>query len=305
MDPALLDAYRSEVQGRPACARGTTHISVVDTAGNIAAIDYELATQSVTASYYTRTPTPRGGDAKNDGSVASGASNLIYTIPNLRVSYVSQDPGVPVGYWRSTGTSTNGFVVESFIDELATAANRDPLAYRLDHLSGKPKHRAVLIAAAKLSNWNQPLGSNRGRGVALIENSDSICAQVVEVYVSPRWELKIERVCCVFDCRQLIHPDTVRAQLESSIVDGLSAALYGEISLVDGAVEQSNFDTYRFLGLSDTPQIDIELLPQGGRPGGVGEPAVPATAPALANAIFAATGRRIRSLPISSRLGPA
>ncbi|MDH3739838.1 MAG: molybdopterin-dependent oxidoreductase, partial [Alphaproteobacteria bacterium] len=213
--------------------------------------------------------------------------------------------GVPVGYWRSTGTSSNGFVVESFIDELAAAANRDPLAYRLDHLGGKPRHRAALVNVAELSNWNEPAGPNRGRGVALIESSDSICAQVVEVYVSPRWELKIERVCCVFDCRQLIHPDSVRAQLESSVVDGLSAALYGEITLVDGVVQQSNFDTYRVLGLRETPRIDIELLPQGGRPGGVGEPAVPAAAPALANAIYAATGRRIRNLPISRNFGPA
>jgi len=265
--------------------------------GRIAALDYTLVSQSVTASYFARTPTPRGGDPRKDEAALSGAANLLYTgVANLRFAFVPQDNPLPVGFWRSTGNSQNGFVVESFIDEMAAAAGEDPVAFRLAHLDGRPRHQAVLRKAAELSGWGVAPGAGRGRGVALIESHDSIVAQVVEISVRDT-ALRVDRVVCVVDPRTVIHPDTVIAQMQGAIVDGLSAALHGRISVRGGGVEQANFDSYRLLRLADTPLIEVHLLAQGGRPGGVGEPGVPGVAPALANAIFSATGRRLRSMP--------
>ena len=284
--PAALVALRAGLDGN----------------ARLAALDYRLVTQSVVASYFTRTPTPRGGDAEGDGSMASGASNLVYTVPNLRVSAIPAEPGVPVGYWRSTGTSYNAFVVEAFMDELAAAAGTDPLAFRLRHLPAGSRHRRVLAAAATRAGWKAgPSSPGRGRGIALTESHGSICAQVVEVSRAGE-AFNIERVTCVLDCARVIHPDIARSQIESAILDGLAAALHGEITLHDGQVEQGNFDTYRLLRLAETPVLDIEILTSGGRPGGLGEPAVPGVAPALVNALHAAGLPRIRELPVSRKL---
>ena len=204
---------------------------------------------------------------------------------------------MPVGFWRSVGNSHNCFVVESFMDELAAAAGKDPVAFRLAHLADRPAHQAVLKEAARRSGWGTPLGAGRGRGVALIESHDSIVAQVIEVTAGEGTDFRVDRVVCVIDPRIVIHPDIVIAQMQSGIIDGLAAALHGRITISGGGVEQSNFDNYPLLRLADAPAIEVYLLPQGGRPGGVGEPGVPAVAPALANALFAATGRRVRTLP--------
>lgn len=275
----------------------------LDASGRLAALDYRLVSQSVTASYFTRTPTPRGGDARKDGAALSGASELIYAgVPNLRFDFVPQDPGVPVGFWRSVGNSHNAFVVECFMDELAAAVGQDPVGFRLAHLDGRAAHQAVLREAARRAGWGTPLPPGRGRGVALIQSHDSIVAQVIEVTAATAGEmlgeLRVERVVCVVDPRTVIHPDTVVAQMEGAIVDGLSAAIHGRVTIRGGAVEQGNFDDCRLLRLADTPPIEVYLLPQGGRPGGVGEPGLPAVAPALANAICNATGRRLRRLPL-------
>jgi isoquinoline 1-oxidoreductase beta subunit len=160
----------------------------------------------------------------------------------------------------------------------------------------------VLREVARRAGWDTPPGPGRGRGVALIESQDSIVAQVIEVTAGAGADVRVDRVVCVIDPRVVIHPDIVIAQMEGSILDGLAAALHGRITISGGSVEQSNFDNYRLLRLAETPVIEVFLLPQGGRPGGVGEPGVPAVAPALANAIFAATGKRIRRLPISRRV---
>jgi isoquinoline 1-oxidoreductase beta subunit len=270
----------------------------LDAAGRIDALDYVLVSQSVFASYFKRTPTPPGGDPRKDQAALSGATNFLYGSGPLRFAFVPQDPGVPAGFWRSVGNSHNCFFVESFVDELAAAAGQDPVAFRLAHLAARPAHGAVLRRAAELAGWSQPLAMPRGRGVALVESHDSIVAQVVEVTAEEGEAFRVDRVVCVVDPRTLIHPDTVVAQMQGGILDGLSAALYGSITFRGGDVEQKNFDGYRLLRLAEAPEIVVELLPQGGRPGGVGEPGVPALAPALANALFAATGRRRRSLPL-------
>jgi isoquinoline 1-oxidoreductase beta subunit len=291
-----FDMYRPAAVARVRAA--------LDADARIAALDYMLVTQSVTASYFERTPTPRGGNARKDGAALSGALNLVYGVPNLRLAFVPQQSAVPAGFWRSVGNSHNGFIVECAMDELAAAAGRDPVEFRLAHLAERPQHAAVLREAAARAGWGAPLPPGVGRGVALIESHDSIVAQVAEVAVevaadslTPR-AVSVIRVVCVIDCRTVVHPDIVVAQMESGILDGLASALYGRITLRSGAVEQGNFDDYRLLRLQDAPRIEVHLLPQGGRPGGVGEPGVPAAAPALVNAIYAATGQRVRRLPI-------
>lgn len=270
-----------------------------------AAIDYVIATQSTTASYYERTPNPRGGNPRQDEGAASGAANLIYGVPNLRVAFAPLVSRVPVGFWRSVGNSHNCFAVECFMDELAHRAGIDPLRFRLDHLQGRPAHRAVLEEAGRISGWSQPLAQPRGRGLSLIESHDSIVAQVVEITAAESGLPRIDRVYCVIDCRQVIHPDIVVQQMEGGIIDGLTAALAGEITIRGGVVEQDSFADYRSLGLAHAPEIIVRVMAQGGRPGGAGEPGVPGAAPALANALFAATGRRLRALPLTRALQPA
>ncbi|MCK6372398.1 MAG: molybdopterin-dependent oxidoreductase, partial [Gammaproteobacteria bacterium] len=287
---------RADMYRPAACARVR---GALDLAGRIRAIDYLLISQSVTASYFTRTPTARGGNPRKDAAALSGAIGLPYAgVADLRCAFLPQDPGVPVGFWRSVGHSHNCFVIECFIDELAGAAGRDPVEFRLAHLDGRPAHQAVLREAARRAGWGAAPGRGRGRGVALIESHDSIVAQVVEVTAASPGDFSIDRVTCVIDPRTVIHPDTVVAQVEGAVLDGLSAALYGEVTIRGGAVEQGNFDDYRFMGLAEAPPIEVHILPQGGRPGGIGEPGLPAVAPALANAIFAATGERVRRLPL-------
>lgn len=291
-----FDMYRPAAVARVRAA--------LDVAGRIAAMDYTLVTQSVTASYFERTPTPRGGSARKDESVMSGALNLLYDVPNLRLAFVPQQSPVPAGFWRSVGNSHNGFIVESAIDELAAAAGQDPVAFRLSHLADRPQHAAVLREAAARAGWDTPLPPGAGRGIALIESHDSIVAQVVEVAVEMEAasgalrSVAVTRVVCVIDCRTVIHPDIVVAQMQSGVMDGLASALHGQVTLRGGAVEQGNFHDYPLLRLAQAPLIEVHLLPRGGRPGGVGEPGVPATAPALANAIHAATGQRVRRLPV-------
>jgi isoquinoline 1-oxidoreductase beta subunit len=270
--------------------------------GTIGAMDFHLATQSVVASFDERTPSPRPANAARDVTVASGAYDLFYTLPNYRVAFAPQDPRVPAGYWRGTSTSYCAFFVESFMDELAASAGIDPVAFRLANLPAESRYRGVLEHAAERAGWGQPLGPGRGRGVALFEKARNVIAQIVEVTVGDNGDLSVDRIVCVTDPGQLIHPDTVVAMMEGGIVYGLTAALYGEITLKDGRVEQSNFHDYREISIGDVPDIEVHLLPQGGRPKGVGETAVPGVAPALANAVFAATGKRIRRLPIGLKI---
>jgi isoquinoline 1-oxidoreductase beta subunit len=211
---------------------------------------------------------------------------------------------VPTAFWRGVGPTHNIWVVESFIDELAADAKQDPVAYRRELLDKSPRLREVLNLAAQKASWGTPApaveGHRVGRGVSAQFAFGSYIAQVIDVAVDPAGEVKVTRVVCAVDCGQLINPDTVMAQIESGVVFGLTAALWNEITFDKGRVQQSNFGDYRMMRLNEAPRIEVYLAKSTDDPGGIGEPGTAATAPALTNAIFAATGQRIRKLPVSS-----
>lgn len=233
-----------------------------------------------------------------DRASVEGAAELPYAIPNILVDLHSPKLGVPVQWWRSVGHSHTAFVVESFIDELAHAASKDPYRFRRDLLAAHPRHRAVLDLAAEKAGWDQPLPRGQGRGIAVHASFGSFIAQVAEVSVEDG-RVRVQRVVCAIDCGRVVNPDTVAAQMESGIVWALSAALHGEITLKDGEVEQSNFHNYPLLRIDEMPVVEVHIVSSGEPPSGVGEPGVPPAAPAVSNALFAATGKRIRSLPLA------
>jgi CO/xanthine dehydrogenase Mo-binding subunit len=239
-----------------------------------------------------------------DIDAVDGAVQLVYDIPAIQVEYVRhEEPVLNTGFWRGVGVTHNNFVVESFIDELAAASKQDPVAYRRALLSKSPRARAVLDVAAQASGWGRKLPAGHGRGVSLMYSGwDTYVAHVAEVEVSKSGEVRVHRVVCAVDCGMVVNPDTVKAQMEGGIVFGISGALWGEITLKNGRVEQSNFNNYRVLRINETPVIEVHLVRNNEAPGGVGEPGTAATAPALANAVFAATGKRIRQLPLQKAL---
>jgi len=234
-----------------------------------------------------------------DNTSVEGAADTPYAIPNLQVELHSPKSQVPVLWWRSVGHSHTAFVMESFLDELAHAAGKDPCQYRRDLLQKHPRHLKVLLTAAEKAGWGKRLAKGRGRGVAVHESFGSFIAQVAEVSLTPKGELRVHRVVCAVDCGRIVNPDTIKAQMESGIVFGLSAALYGAITLKNGRVEQGNFHDYPLLRLAAMPKVEVHIVPSDDPPGGIGEPGVPPTAPAVANALFAASGARVRSLPLT------
>lgn len=221
-----------------------------------------------------------------------------YAFPNLSVEYHRLE-GVPVGFWRSVGHSTNAFVQESLLDELAAAAKIDPVEYRRKLLAEAPRMKRVLEVAANKSGWGKPMDKGRGRGVAVHFSFGSYVAQVAEVTVTAG-KVKVDRVVCAVDCGEFVHPGIVEAQMESGIIYGLTAALKSSIKLEDGKVKQANFHNFKLLGIDEAPAIEVYVVPSGEAPGGTGEPGTPPIGPAVANAIFAATGKRIRHLPITA-----
>jgi isoquinoline 1-oxidoreductase beta subunit len=233
-----------------------------------------------------------------DDASVEGAADLAYAVPNLYVDLHSPRPGVPVLWWRSVGHSHTAFVVESFIDELAHAAGKDPFEYRRALLGSQPRHKGVLELAAAKAGWGKPLPAGRARGIAVHASFGSFVAQVAEVSMSPRGQVRVHRVVAAVDCGQYVNPDTIAAQIEGGVAFGLSAALHGQITLKGGRVVQSNFHDYEVLRLNEMPEVEVHIQPSGEKPGGVGEPGVPPVAPAVANAIFALTGSRVRRLPI-------
>lgn len=233
-----------------------------------------------------------------DDSSTEGAHNLPYDVQNLFVDWVRMDTGVPVGFWRSVGSSHTAFSTECFLDELAFAAKKDPLEYRLSLLDKHSRHAAVLKLAADKAGWSKPAPKGIFRGIAVHESFGSYVAQVAEVSVGKDGVPKVHRVVIAVDCGQVVNPDTVEAQMEGGMVYGLTAALYGEITLKNGRVEQNNFYDYKMLRMNEMPKCEVYIVPSTEKHGGVGEPGTPPIAPAVCNAIFAATGKRIRSLPI-------
>ena len=236
-----------------------------------------------------------------DPDTTEGAIDLVYALPNIHVEYVQvEPPGIPTAFWRSVGPSHNVFVTESFIDELAAAAKQDPVAYRRALLDKSPRAKAVLELAAEKAGWGQPLPQGFGRGVSLQFVFATYMAQITEVEVSRDGAIRVHRVVCAVDCGIPVNPDTIQAQIQSAIMFGITAALYGEITLKDGRVEQSNFHDYQILRMNQAPAVEVHIVQSRESPGGMGEAGTSAVVPAVTNAIFAATGKRLRKLPVDA-----
>lgn len=286
---------------RPAYVHRLT--AALDESGNPVAWTHRIVGQSI----MTGTPM-EGGMVKNgiDHTSVEGAANLPYAIPNLHVDLHSPALAVPVQWWRSVGSTHTGFSTETFIDELAHAANKDPVQFRRTLLAGHPRHLAALDLAANKAGWDAALapgktGEKRGRGIAVHESFNTVVAEVAEVTVNPDGSYRVDRVVCAVDCGIAVNPDVIIAQMEGGIGFGLAAALRGEITLKDGRIEQSNFHDYPLLRIDEMPQVEVHIVSSESKPTGVGEPGVPPIAPAVANALFAATGQRLCNLPL--RLG--
>ena len=268
----------------------------LDADGNIVGWHQTIVGQSIIAG------TPFEGamvsaDGVDETSV-EGAREIPYDIPNILVDLHTTKIGVPVQWWRSVGHSHTAFVVESFMDELAHAAGKDPYEFRRKLLAKQPRHRTVLDLAAEKAGWGSSVPEGRGRGIALHKSFGSFIAHVAEVSVSSAGEVRVLKVVCAIDCGRVVNPNTIAAQMEGGIVFGLTAVLYGAITLKDGRVQQSNFNDYQMLAMNETPEVEVHIVSSQEPPTGVGEPGVPPIAPAVGNAIFALTGKRIRRLPI-------
>jgi isoquinoline 1-oxidoreductase beta subunit len=245
--------------------------------------------------------TPFEAFAVKDGidfSSVEGVVDMPYAVPALQVELHTTNPGVPVQWWRSVGHTHTGYATEVFIDELAAAARQDPVAFRRGLLAGQSRHLGVLELAAEKAGWGTPLPAGRGRGIAVHKSFDSYVAEVAEVSLQPDGTVRVHRVVCAVDCGVPVNPDIIRSQMEGGIAFGLSAALYGEITLDRGNVVETNFDRYRQLRMPEMPVVEVHIVPSAEPPTGVGEPGVPPIGPAVANAVFALTGKPVRKLPI-------
>jgi len=266
----------------------------LDAAGRLLAWKHRYAGSSILARWLP--PAFKDG---LDGDSTDGAIDLVYDIPNLRVEYQRiEPPGIPTAFWRSVGPSHTVFAVETFMDELAVAARQDAVAYRRALLGKSPRARAVLDLAAAKAGWGQPLPKRSGRGVSLQFVFGTYMAQVAEVEVAKDGQVRVRRVVCAVDCGSVVNPDTIAAQIEGAVIFGISAALHGNITIKDGRVEQSNFHDYQVLRMNEAPFIETHLVRNTEKPGGIGEPGTCALMPAVGNAVFAATGKRLRRLPI-------
>jgi isoquinoline 1-oxidoreductase beta subunit len=270
----------------------------LDDKGRPVAWHHRFAGSSVIARWL-----PPGFKNGLDPDSTEGAIDLVYDLPNFHVEYVRvEPPGITTAFWRSVGPSHTVFVVESFMDEIAAAAKQDAVAYRRALLDKSPRAKAVLDLAAEKAGWGQPLPQGHGRGVSLQSAFGTYLAQVAEVEVSKDGAIRVRRVVCAVDCGIVINPDTVQAQIQSGIIFGATAALYGEITLKNGRVEQTNFDTYQMLRIDEAPVIEVHIVESPEPPGGMGEAGTSAIVPAISNAIFAATGKRLRKMPVDRGL---
>ncbi len=274
--------------------------AALDAGGNVVAWHHRIVGQSILAGTAFEPMMVKNGI---DGTSVEGAANLPYAVPNLRVELYSTKVGIPVLWWRSVGSTHTAYSTETLIDELAQSAGKDPVEFRRAMLAKHPRHLGVLDLAAKEARWGTPLagganGEKRARGVAVHESFNTVVAQVAEITVKPDKSFTVDRVVCAVDCGVAVNPDVIRAQMEGGIGFGLSAVLYGAITIDKGATEQSNFHDYQVLRINEMPKVDVYIVPSTENPTGVGEPGVPPIAPAVANAIAAATGQRLRKLPL-------
>ena len=267
----------------------------VDASGNPIAWTHTVVGQSIIAGTPFESFIIKNGI---DDTSVEGAADLLYGIPNVQVDLHTPKLTIPVLWWRSVGHSHNGFAVEAFLDELAHAGRQDPYELRRKLLANQPRMKALLELVAEKAKWGTPAPAGRGRGIATHFSFDSYVAQVAEVSVDKNGEVRVHKVVCAVDCGRVINPDSVVAQMQGGIVFGLSAALKDEITFESGRVQQGNFHNYQMLRMNEAPEIEVHIMPSTEPPTGVGEPGVPPVAPAVANAIFAATGKRIRRLPI-------
>jgi isoquinoline 1-oxidoreductase beta subunit len=266
--------------------------AALDGAGRLIAWSLHITSPSITARMF---PPVKGVD----DSVIEAAVNCPYAVPNYSLTYTRREIGVDVAYMRSVSHAANCFAIESFMDEAAHAAGKDPIEFRLSLLEQKPREQRVIRLAAERAKWGNT-APGRFHGVAFMAGYGTPLAQIVEISVEDR-QLKVHRITCVVDCGQMVNPRIVESQIVSGIIFGLTSALWGDITLVGGEVQEKNFNTYRVLRGNEVPVLDVHLLDSDAPPGGIGEPGVPPVAPALCNAIFAATGQRIRRLPVTAQ----
>jgi isoquinoline 1-oxidoreductase beta subunit len=287
-DDMTHDAYRP--------AAFDTATAAFDANNALSAVHLKLVSPSVTARMF-----PPVVEKAVDPFAVEAAANFLYDVPNVGVDYLRHEVGLTVGYWRSVSHALNCFVVESFMDELAHVAGKDPFEFRRALLSKQPRAKRVLEEVASRAGWGKPEAGHH-QGIALMEGYGTYIAQVADISVTGG-KLKVHRITCVADCGQMVNPKIVESQVSGGMVYGISAALYGAITLQDGQVHQTNFDTYRVARMNDVPVLDVHLIESAEAPGGVGEPGVAPVAPAIANALFAATGQRVRALPFASQKG--
>ncbi|MDP8983533.1 MAG: molybdopterin-dependent oxidoreductase [Pseudomonadota bacterium] len=283
-DDMTHDTYRPPARAELAGA--------LDGAGGLTAWTLHITSPSITARASPSTTDPFD-------SVVEYAANYPYAVPNFSLLYSRREIGIDVGYMRSVSHAPNCFAIESFMDEIAAAAGKDPVEFRLGLLEAKPRHARVLRTAAQRAGWGRG-AAGRYQGVALMEGYGTHLAQVADISVDAG-VLKVHKITCVVDCGQMVNPRIVESQIESGIVFGLSAALWGEVTLIAGRVQQTNFNSYRVMRANEMPELDVHLIDSDAPPGGIGEPAVALVAPAICNAIFAAVGKRLRSLPIAGQ----
>ena len=270
----------------------------LDDKGNVVSWKHRIVGSSIVARF-----APSAYKDDLDFDAVEGAIHLNYDLPNTYVDYVREEPfAIPTAFWRGVGPTRNAFVVEGFIDELAAAAKTDPVEFRRRLLVKSPRALHVMERAAALSGWGTPLGPRKGRGICVMTAMKSYISQVAEVTVAPNGEVHVDRVVVAVDCGIAVNPDTIVAQMQSGIIFGLTAVLWGEITIKNGRVEQSNFDDYRIMRLHEAPKIEVEIVKSNEEPGGIGEPGTCALAPAVVNAVYAATGVRVRKLPFKPAL---
>jgi len=287
-DDMQADYYRPAVMVRLTAG--------LDGSGNTVAWKSRIVAPSIMSRFFP-------GSVKNgiDETAVEGIATLKYEVPNFLVDYVITDPGVPVGFWRSVGCSHNGYIAECFVDEMAKAAGKDPLEFRRRMLAKTPRPLGALNLAAEKAGWGKPLATGRYRGIAMVESFGSFVAQVAEISLDRKGgTVNVHKVVAAVDCGRYVNPETIRAQIEGAIIYGLTAALKGEITIANGRVEQSNFNDYEMVRINEAPVVEVHIVESKDGPGGIGEPGTPPIAPAVCNAIFSATGRPVRRLPIKA-----